>query len=251
MIKIQRTDKPKELTYEVQNKLTEEFKQSKKEVWRKRYITDGLFKMSHGKCCYCETMLGQEGKALNVEHYHHKDKYPNEVVEWNNLLPSCSRCNSNKGTHDTILEPIINPTVNDPKEFLYFKNYRYKSINRNQIGCNTIDVLYLNDTNGLVNVRFEVCNALCDKLLNIEELLQEYIQEINTSTRRKNRIVNGIKDILRCGQPTKEYSSIIASTIINDDSYKYIKQKLIELEIWDNELKELEKKAKEIMLDVK
>ncbi|WMJ81983.1 hypothetical protein RBU49_06965 [Clostridium sp. MB40-C1] len=251
MIKIKRSDKPKELTDEIQNKLTRKFKQDKKEVWRKKYITDALFKMSNGKCCYCETTLGEEGKALNVEHYHHKDKYPDEVVKWDNLLPSCSRCNSNKGTHDTVLEPIIDPTVDDPKDFLYFKNYRYKSIDRNEKGLNTIHVLYLNDTNGLVKVRFNVCNALCDKLLDIEELLQEYIQGTSNSTRRKNRIVNGIKDILICAQPTKEYSSIIASTIVNDDSYKYIKQELDGLGLWGYELKELEDGAKKIMLDMK
>ena len=43
------------------------------------------------------------------------DDYPDEVVDWDNLLPSCKRCNTTKGTHDVVTEPIINPFDIDPK----------------------------------------------------------------------------------------------------------------------------------------
>ncbi len=252
MIKIKRTSKPIELTEEVENNLIKEFKKNKNStVWRKKFIVDNLLKMFHGKCCYCETKLNEEGKSMHVEHYHYKDKYPDEVVKWENLLPSCSRCNINKGTHDTKCEPIINPTVDDPKEYFYFYNYRYKSKDRNKLATDTISVLYLNDTTTIVEARFKICNAIIDKLCQIDELLQDYTNETNTSTRRKNRIVNGVRDILKSSQPTEEYSAIVATTVINDDNYKHIKVELINLNLWDSELDNLEKEAINIMFDNK
>ncbi|WP_273542649.1 hypothetical protein [Clostridioides difficile] len=41
----------------------------------------------------------------------------------------------------------------------------------------------------------------------------------------------------------------MANVIVNDDDYKYIKEIMSEFNLWDNELEELESKAKEIMLD--
>lgn len=252
MIKIERTSKPIELTEEIEQSLTEEFKKNNDvAVWRKKYIVENLFKMSNGKCCYCETKLGEEGKSMHVEHYHPKCKYPDEVVKWENLLPSCSRCNINKGDHDTKLEPIINPAIDNPKDYFYFYNYRYKSKNRNKLAIDTMGVLYLNDTNTIVKARFKICNSIIDKLSEIEELLEDYVKKINVSTRRKNRIIHGLKDVLKCSQPTEEYSAVVATTIINDDNYKHIKNKLMTLELWDSELENLEKEAINIMFDTK
>ncbi|MCI0947875.1 hypothetical protein MJU96_014945 [Clostridioides difficile] len=250
MIKINRTKKPIELTEEVQKQLTEEFKNNKeKSVWRKKYITDALLEMSHGKCCYCEMKLIEEGKSINVEHFHHKDKYPDEVVEWENLLPSCGRCNSEKGTHDTKLEPIINPVRNNPKDYLYLYNYRYKSKNRNKLGSDTIDILYLNDTDKLIKPRVNICMALFKRLESIKIFVEDYQNGTGVHTRRKNKIINEVKGVLRCAQPTEEYSAIVANVIINDDDYKYIKEIMSEFNLWDKELEELENKAKETMLD--
>ena len=60
MIKLIRPDKPSELTPEVEKQLVDEYKETEKSVWRKDYITTPLLKMSHNKCCYCETMLAHQ-----------------------------------------------------------------------------------------------------------------------------------------------------------------------------------------------
>jgi uncharacterized protein (TIGR02646 family) len=250
MIKIERSLKPIELTQELENALIEEFKKNKEAtVWRKKFIVDNLLKMSNEKCCYCEEKLNDKN-PMHVEHYHYKDKYPDEVVKWENLLPSCGRCNVNKGTHDTKENPIINPTINDPREYFYFVGYRYKSKNRNKLALDTIGVLGLNDTHTTIKLRFIICNAIVDKLADIDELLYDYIKGTNISTRRKNRIVNGIKNVLQCAQPTEEYSAIIATTVINDDNYKHVKDELVNLNLWDSELENLEKEAINIMFDI-
>jgi 5-methylcytosine-specific restriction endonuclease McrA len=116
MIKLDRTPKPIELTAELQDKLTDEFKLTGKSVWNIDFIKKGLLDYSNNKCCYCETNIKEESKYLEVEHFHHKGKYKDEVLEWDNLLPSCKKCNGTKNDHDTILEPIIDPSIIDPKK---------------------------------------------------------------------------------------------------------------------------------------
>ena len=135
MIKVERLSKPEELTTEVQNKLIEEFKKNKKKsVWNK--------------------------------HFHYKDRYEDEVIDWNNLNPSCPHCNKSKSYHDTYEEPIINPFNDDPKDYFYLKNYRYYSKNDSveKIASDTIDVLGLNDTQELVINRFTQGDAVIQKI---------------------------------------------------------------------------------------
>src|SRR5690554_3867131 len=109
MIKLTRGAKPVELTLAIEKELTDEFKKTGASVWRKDYITNGLLAYSNNKCAYCECDITEESKYLEVEHFHHKDSYPDEVVQWENLLPSCKKCNATKSSHDTYVEPIINP----------------------------------------------------------------------------------------------------------------------------------------------
>jgi len=115
MIKLDRTPKPVELTAELQVTLTDEFKSTGKSVWNVDFIKKGLLVFSNDKCCYCEANINEESKYLEVEHFHHKDTYKDEVLEWENLLPSCKKCNGTKNDHDTKLEPIIDPSKIDPK----------------------------------------------------------------------------------------------------------------------------------------
>ncbi|SFI79693.1 hypothetical protein [Brevibacillus centrosporus] len=240
MIKINRLDCPPELTDEKKRELTQRFIMEKKSVWATSYIKDTLYKMSKGKCCFCECKLDEEGKYMHVEHFHHKDDYPNEVVEWNNLLPCCIRCNTNKGTHDTIVEPIINVTLTDPRDHLIIDNYRFKSKNNSQLGRKTIDVLYLNDSDQLVKPRFDIANKAKESLELILDKAREFKDGTSNSTRRKNIIINGLKSLLREAHPDSQYSAIVATAVINDIDYVELKDILISLNFWDAELQRIE-----------
>ena len=115
MIQIERTPKPLKLTDAVQQELTSEFKKdNSKAVWGKTYIRKALLDMSNSKCCYCECLVGKGTKEMHVDHFQPKSIYPDLVVQWENLLPSCSQCNKSKSDHDTVQEPIINPTKDNP-----------------------------------------------------------------------------------------------------------------------------------------
>lgn len=63
---------------------------------------------------------------MKVEHFEDKFDYPDKVMVWENLLPSCKKCNSSKNTHDVIAAPIINPFIDEPKNELYFRLYHIK-----------------------------------------------------------------------------------------------------------------------------
>ncbi|MCU0425253.1 MAG: HNH endonuclease [Candidatus Kapabacteria bacterium] len=147
MIKLTRPPKPHEITPEEEQRLTEEYKQEGKSVWREDYIVDALLAMSNKKCVYCERQIAKGSPTLHIDHFHPKSLYPSEVVVWENLLPACSDCNTHKGKHDTKAAPILNPTRDIPKQFLRMKHYRIVGIDESGIGTCTKDVLGLNNTN--------------------------------------------------------------------------------------------------------
>ncbi|WP_270997396.1 HNH endonuclease, partial [Listeria seeligeri] len=64
---------------------------------------------------------------MEVEHFFAKKYHPERVLDWNNLLPACKRCNSNKGDWDVSLadQMAIDPTIMDPKVHIrYDEAYR-------------------------------------------------------------------------------------------------------------------------------
>lgn len=248
MIKLDRTPKPSELTLDLQKELTKKFISTGESVWNLDFIKKWLSDYSNGKCCYCETSINTESKYLEVEHFHHKNTYKDEVLEWTNLLPSCKRCNWTKNNHDTIVEPIIDPTVIDPKLHLKYWEYRLKG--KDDLGKLTISVLNLNDWERLVKKRFEIGNAIHEKLEQFNEITDDYINWVENSTRRKNRIIKGIKELMGEGLPSSIYSATAATIILNDTEFIELREKLINLNIWDTELEELETDLRKIAFEV-
>jgi len=248
VIRLNRRAAPSELTEELVHELTEKYKENRKaSVWDKPFIKKALLELSHGKCCYCETKLGEESKYLTVDHFHHKNDYPDEVVVWENLFPACSRCNSKKGTHNTYRYPVINPTVDDPKEFLFFYNYNYKSRDQNELGKTTICTLGLNDTEKSVYPRTKIGEAIERKLDEIYDKVQKYVPT-DGDVRGKNKIIDSINDMLSLALPSKEYSALAATVILGDPDYAAIKSKMEEYDLWDEMLERLETHAKNICL---
>ena len=252
MIKLKRPDKPSELTTDIENQLIKEFKETKNSVWRKPYIVDALNKMSHEKCCYCEIKLGTQSREMQVEHFLYKDGYPDKVVSWNNLLPSCRQCNSNKGTHDVVKDgEIIDPSVDDPRDYLYLKYYMIKSKNNDidSKGRRTVDLLDLNNRVRLVNPRIEIADKMQYKLENIHEKAVVLFGRNDGKQYNKTKILNGIRDILLMAQSDAEYSAFMATIILNDDDFIETKNILIKLGLWSEELDTLHKNAEVLKLD--
>jgi uncharacterized protein (TIGR02646 family) len=100
-------------------------------------IKDALELMFGKKCAYCEGAYSATS-YVHVEHFRPKAKYPCLAYRWTNLLPLCTVCNINKGdtfplgpdgadavfninNDDTDDALLIDPTREDPTNFLYFE----------------------------------------------------------------------------------------------------------------------------------
>ncbi len=244
MIKLSRNFTPMFFNPTNIQELTEEFIESGKNVWNIDEVKKPLLKISYFKCAYCECKVDVESNYLEVEHFKDKNRYPNKVLEWNNLLPSCKRCNGSKGTHDVNHEMIINPCDEDPRDHFFIDLYRLK--NKSYLGENSIDILDLNNTERVVFKRFEIGEAILNSLNDALEKLKKF--EDNGSTRSKNRIQAHLESLLKECIPKAQYSATSATVLHNQKIYSEIRNKMIVLNIWADYLEEMHKSSINIKL---
>ncbi|MCP4148898.1 MAG: hypothetical protein GY757_14220 [bacterium] len=257
MIRLKKQPKPKELTPEKQQELTARFKEDeKKAVWQQTYIKKALLEMSQEKCCYCELKIDEKCNHLEVEHYYPKSKYQDKVVEWDNLLPSCKRCNGKKGEYDTGIEPIIHPVRDEPKDHLYFKNHQIRAKKGSKLGERTVDLLDLNElkstadkVKGIQMSRFETGAALTKRLKELDEDADQYFKEERLTPRRRNRLINTLRELLTDSTPLAAFSASTATLLLNEEYYTRIKKKFIANKLWSDELQTLEDEAKTCALE--
>jgi uncharacterized protein (TIGR02646 family) len=243
MIKLNALEAPAELTAEVIYDLTEIFKNTGDSVWTKKYIKVSLLEMSNNKCCYCECKVDEESKYLEIDHFKPKEQFPELVVIWDNLLPACKHCNGHKNDHNTEAEPIINPTIANPKDYLYFsQGYRLHARQLNQLGKCSIEVLDLNNRERLVNKRFEIGEEIQNKLYNLEDDVDTFpnLPLGLQKTKMRNKVIRTIRNLLLEAQPASEYSACAATVIISDLYYHKAKNVLINHNLWTEEMQALE-----------
>lgn len=244
MIKLQRCKPPAYLTPEKVSYLTDKFKVEGSNVWNHDDIKTSLLSFSHNKCAYCESKVGEQSSYVEVEHFKDKKDYPDDVVNWDNLLPSCKHCNGSKSDHDVISEPIINPCEMSPQEHIYLENYRIRA--KTDIGKTTISVLNLNDSGHLVLPRCKVGNGLVNSLEDVSELLDEYLNSNKSTIKRK--ICNKLRAILEECQKYALYSAISATIVHQSTEYNEIITKMKEEKLWNNDLEELHNSSLELCL---
>lgn len=139
MIKIERVERPNELTDEyVDCKTTDYLTDNNKRVWKLPSIKEKLLEMTNNKCAYCESRIELSGSYMEVEHFYPKSIYPQLVLDWDNLLPCCKTCNLKKGDTDPNDFNLINPTEEDPKNHLILK--RYSIFGETEKGKNTAKI---------------------------------------------------------------------------------------------------------------
>lgn len=76
------------------------------------------------KCVYCESLIDLTSPC-SIEHYYPKSLYPNRTFEWENLFTCCSLCNTAKGDFDTGKQPFVHPVIDNPEDYLTFRNIMY------------------------------------------------------------------------------------------------------------------------------
>lgn len=245
MIKLFRRFPPLGLTPAFVLSKTEQYKVTREPVWNVEWLKDALKELSYGKCAYCECSLTKESNYMEVEHFEDKKHNPDKVLEWDNLLPSCKHCNGHKSTHDVVADPIVNPFIDNPGDYLYFQYYRYKA--RNTKGENTIAVLELNDGERmLVDTRFKIGNALQDSLSVLLEKLNVYKNDSNIPNR--NKLMGAVHEILRQCQPESEYAALCATVLHSCDEYQKLKADLKKYDLWTEDLETYDSVSRGICL---
>lgn len=249
MIRLVARPCPPELTPKVQAALTAKYLADNTTApWKKAYIEQELLLMSHDKCCYCECHIREESKYMEVEHFFAKRWHETKVLEWANLLPACKRCNIRKSDHNCAVEPIIHPVQDDPREHLKWRDYRF--YDKTPLGKMTIVVVDLNERERLTNKRFDIGEGIREQLDSLEDIVIDFQNGVNTSTKRKNLIIKWIKNILKEAQPQKEYAATAATVLLNEPLYDKVKSILQACQLWDTEMNSLEASASEIMLEI-
>jgi uncharacterized protein (TIGR02646 family) len=245
MIKLDRALKPSYLTDAKVVELTNEFKSSGKSVWNNHNIKTPLLNSSHGKCAYCECNLQKESNYMEVEHFEDKLHTPEKVVFWENLLPSCKKCNSAKGTHNVILEPIVNPYCEDPKEHFKLRFFRLRG--KTNKGKNTIDVTDLNNSNRLVMSRFEIGEKISELLETALDRFESY--QGNSNVRSRNKLIGVIEGILDECQPASSYAAFTSTILLTDEKFLWIVAEMKKINLWTNDLDILYLSAEELALE--
>lgn len=245
MIKLERNITPLKLTPDFIREKTDEFILNSSNVWNLEWLKETLLSLSFGKCAYCECSLQQESNYMEVEHFQDKDTYPEKVLEWENLLPACKKCNWSKGTHDVIVTPIINPFIDQPRNHIFFRLYRMKG--KDIKWLNTIDVVNLNHPERAIQKRFEVGEWLLKLIESAQERLIQY--KANETNQRKNKLINMIEDILKECQPSSIYSATCATILHSDETYNAIKEELRALNMWNLELEFLDINSMQLILN--
>lgn len=244
MIKLNRNRTPLCLNPKYVLERVQEFKKKSKNVWNIKEVKETLLDLSNRKCAYCECELDKEGSYMQVEHFRNKHDHPSLVLDWDNLLPSCKRCNVSKGSHDVDREPIVDPFKDNPSNHLNFRLYRLNG--SDEKGKNTVDVLNLNSPHRMVLPRFEIGEKLQELIKDAESRFDTFFS--NQSSRNKNSLMNLLEGILLECQPESEYSATCSTILHSDEIYKSIKKKMLELNLWTDELEVLDKRSMAICL---
>lgn len=175
-------------TYGEYSKIPEPEKSRLLSHYKHQEIQDVLFESSHYKCAFCECKPGESGH-IEVEHFEPKSLYPELAFEWDNLLPSCRRCNEVKSDTDTRTNPIINPAIEDPEQLLTYSFLRIKPLAGSGQECKaqrTIDVCNLNCAR-LYSARSELMKSITDYIDELKDKIT-WILEADTDQKRKIRI---------------------------------------------------------------
>ncbi|AIB34131.1 HNH endonuclease [Pseudomonas simiae] len=232
MIKLERQPKPEYLSASTVTELTEKFKSDGSSVWNHPQIKAPLLASSHEKCAFCECSISDESKYMEVEHFKYKNLYKDHVADWNNLLPSCKRCNISKGIHDVGSDPIVNPYDVDPRHHISFKLYQFKG--KDKVGNTTIEALDLNNSDRLVFKRFEVGEQVFRSVRVAVERLDAYNQ--SKTAIRKSKLLNIVETILNECQPKAIYAATTATVALNDEDFMGVISQLQALNLWEDYL---------------
>ncbi|WP_423179181.1 MULTISPECIES: HNH endonuclease [unclassified Stenotrophomonas] len=243
MIAITRTRAPEILSDEYVAAGTARFIESGHPVWNVEKIKIALHEMSRGKCAYCEIRLNEGATYLEVEHFFAKKHHPERVLDWNNLLPACKRCNSSKGDWDVSLadQMAIDPTIMDPKVHIRYDE-AYRPVALSPEGEVAIVEIGLDDIRLLGVMRYTLGETFKRKL---EEIRGSYLRiPALAPVRERRSLIRKVKKALELCQSDQPFSSIASTVLERSAAYAELKAEMVAACDWDEYLEALETAAK-------
>lgn len=187
--------------------------------YRHDEIKEQLNRFCFHKCVYCE----REPENEHVEHFYPKSLYPCLTFLWENLLIACGKCNSNKSTLDTRLEPIIDPSIEEPSDYLVFENYVLVDAPRTpdrSKSKKTRVKLRLNRQK-LLKSRGRIMKQLLKDLTELQEKI-DLFYGANTplkTTHRRNKLRNWFQLIEETTNEEEEYCGFCLSILENSSIF--------------------------------
>lgn len=167
--------------------------------YRHPEIKSALRLEAYEKCVYCESKLpvGETDHLLPVSFR------PELIVDWENLLLACKECNTNKGHYYSAEEPLVDPSREDPDEYLYFFGPAIMPRNGSAKGYRTISKLKLS--------RLDLLQRRLERVDRLRPLIQEWRTHIEGPTK------DLIRDaILKEAGDEAEYSALIRAYLYQE-----------------------------------
>ncbi len=231
MIKLTLSPIPEFLSVEKQKELTDRFiADNSQRVWNIPALKEVILTMSYGKCVYSEIKLNEEGKYMQIEHFYPKSRYPDKVLEWGNLMASSNICNAKKNDCDPYNTPIVNPFIDNPKDYFYIENGRIWPLNKSRKAINTLEKCDLNNHTHLRQVRYKIEQKLSERL-NICHSLYQY---------EAASAIKNLKSIMKsCGRKAA-FSATKSTLILSNSDYLSLKGLIKNDGYWDFEFDSLE-----------
>jgi uncharacterized protein (TIGR02646 family) len=211
-------------------------------IYAHESVKQELIAAQHGKCCFCERLIGTDG---DVEHFRPKQAYKQAAgetlqrpgyywlaYEWDNLYLSCTGCNQR---HKQNLFPLENPEMRatnhkqridrehpllidpgkeNPEEFIGFRGEVVFAIDDNQKGKVTIDSLKLNQRS-LPEARLQ--------RLNLLKRLREFVEiaPMHPENRELQQVAKEAKDELeKATRDSSEFTAAARCAI--DTNFKFV-----------------------------
>lgn len=143
--------------------------EAEKSRYRHAEIKSALVTETSGKCAYCESKV-RHATYGDVEHIVPKSAEPTRAFEWGNLTLACDVCNTNKGTH----QGIVDPYEVEPSDHLIFAGASILPRPGSGLGLTTESTLQLN--------RLPLLERRMEKLRFLNKMLHLLVEVDNPVT---------------------------------------------------------------------
>lgn len=109
------------------------YKENKnKYLYNTKETKEEFAEINFKRCSFCTKLIHDFSRAMTIEHIETKTACPEKIFQWDNLLCSCSTCNTIRGTKKYVSDKYLDPTKEENIE-KYFTFKADGSISVNEI----------------------------------------------------------------------------------------------------------------------